>query len=946
MSHEFVKTTWNNGASPAITAEQLNRIEDAIDESIGAINDLETGKQDELTFDSTPTVNSQNPVTSGGIKQQLDLKADLASPVFTGTPKAPTPSRNATDQIATAEFVNRIVEPIEQYTNELSETILPEINNNIDDLDTRADALEIDTTDLQSALGEITEGDTEYVYTPLPYTPVAIDRTRQGIHFVQSTDGTVTASGTNDGTGSSFWGMQDASGIHYFTLSASKTYRLTGCPAGGGEGKYDVNIRTSSSGSLFIDTGEGVIFSPAEDGQYQVVARVYTNYAVSGTITFTPLLEERTEVVGDLTAVDKVARNDIDEITEEGSQYIYTPLTFDAINFDRTRQGIHFIQSTDGTVTASGTNDGSGSSLLGLQDANGIHFFELSASKTYRLTGCPAGGDASTKYDINIRKAEGGTLFADIGEGVIFTPPDDDLYQIVVAVRKNYAISGTLTFQPLLEERVEVQGELSAIDRFARRGYGLFNNTVVTPQMFGAVADGIADDSRAVITADAFSASVLFFPPGVYNLSGVTAHKSWVMSDGAWITTTDANSTVVTIAGNNNTYRLNCRFTGINPYWGVDVTGNNNHIEQFIVDGMTYDGNTQPYGSCALMIHGNNNTVDFARFKDFVQSNPGNDSAPQCIATLETATGNHFADIYSNNCRATFVNAAGAGTRNSIGVLKSINAHDNGVYNVRGGHIDVGILDHEGTDEGFVVITDSGSDLSSATVGTLICKDCAVAIRIKNSGDVQIGQAFLQDCGLGIRLDLNNVESKSLVINALHIMGAMGTAMYLSADGLRGKLDRLCINELMIDHTEPYDTAQASDLNNYIDVSAVDEVYFGKCYLQFSASDYGTGDINMVLNSAPVKQSYIGECKVRSTHALSISPVGQALMRIANGLLANGGVTVDGSGAYDDALYSASAPQSGTWVKGQTIYATGNSVAEYRCVASGTPGTWKSVPLT
>ena len=41
-----------------------------------SINGLSTGKQDKLTFDNTPTANSSNPVTSGGIKTALDTKLD------------------------------------------------------------------------------------------------------------------------------------------------------------------------------------------------------------------------------------------------------------------------------------------------------------------------------------------------------------------------------------------------------------------------------------------------------------------------------------------------------------------------------------------------------------------------------------------------------------------------------------------------------------------------------------------------------------------------------------------------------------------------------------------------------------------------------------------------------------------------------------------------------
>ena len=641
---------------------------------------------------------------------------------------------------------------------------------------------------------------------------------------------------------------------------------------------------------------------------------------------------------------------DLNEVTEHSEkQYVYTPITYDSTNFDRIRQGIHFIQKTDGTVDVSGTNDGSGNSLLDLQDANGAHFFTLSASKTYRLTGCPAGGNDNSYY-ISIRKSTGGSLFIDYGSGVVFSPPDDDSYKIVISVIKNYAVSGTLTFNPLLEEQTIVySGEMSAIDVFARKGYGLFDNTIVTPQMFGAKADGSTDDSQAVIDADAFGADAVFFPPGVYNVSEVTAHIPWIMADGAWITTTVVNKVVLTIAGNGNTYRLNCRFRNINPYWGIDVTGNNNHIEHLIVDGMVYDGNTQPYGSAALMLHGNNNTVDFARFIDFTQSHSGNDSAPQCIATLGTATGNYFADVYSENCRGTFINAAGAGTINSAGTIKTINAHDNGIYNVRGGHVDIGVLDHDGADEGFVVITDTGAVLSTAIVGTLVCRNCAVAIRIKNAGDIKIGQAFIEDCGLALRLDLNNEVSESLSIDDLHVSGKMLKVAYMSADGLRGVLNNLNIGKLCVTHSSAATGAAAADLQTYIDLSAVGKIDVGMCEVNFEATDsayQNNNPIKVVLNSSPTKRSHLGQCTVSGAHNLLVSPIGQTLMEIKNGLITNNGAEITADGSYDSAIFADAAPNSGSWKKGQRIMSTGTDTAEYVCVASGTPGTWKSIPLT
>lgn len=77
---------------------------------LNKIKELLSGKQDSLTFDSTPTSGSSNPVTSGGVYTALDSKANLASPTFTGTPKAPTASASTNNtQIATTAFVKTAV---------------------------------------------------------------------------------------------------------------------------------------------------------------------------------------------------------------------------------------------------------------------------------------------------------------------------------------------------------------------------------------------------------------------------------------------------------------------------------------------------------------------------------------------------------------------------------------------------------------------------------------------------------------------------------------------------------------------------------------------------------------------------------------------------------------------------------------------------------------------
>ena len=80
-----------------ITAENLNDIQDAI-------IDLEQGGT--ITVDSALSSTSENPVQNKVIDQALGAKAPLASPTFTGTPKAPTAAAGTnTTQIATTAFV-------------------------------------------------------------------------------------------------------------------------------------------------------------------------------------------------------------------------------------------------------------------------------------------------------------------------------------------------------------------------------------------------------------------------------------------------------------------------------------------------------------------------------------------------------------------------------------------------------------------------------------------------------------------------------------------------------------------------------------------------------------------------------------------------------------------------------------------------------------------------
>ena len=74
-----------NGDKIDTTYEKITDASSVHESLQNSINSLSTGKQDKLTFDTTPIADSANPVTSGGVKTALDGKLSLSGGTVTGT---------------------------------------------------------------------------------------------------------------------------------------------------------------------------------------------------------------------------------------------------------------------------------------------------------------------------------------------------------------------------------------------------------------------------------------------------------------------------------------------------------------------------------------------------------------------------------------------------------------------------------------------------------------------------------------------------------------------------------------------------------------------------------------------------------------------------------------------------------------------------------------------
>lgn len=111
----------------------------------------------------------------------------------------------------------------------------------------------------------------------------------------------------------------------------------------------------------------------------------------------------------------------------------------------RTINGVTFTVNADGSISVSGT----ASANAVLQIIANDSFFEnkFETGEKYILTGCPSGGSGSTYFMQTFRMP---TVY-DYGEGVEFTYGSTGTGKVVqIVVMSGYAISGSLTFKPMI----------------------------------------------------------------------------------------------------------------------------------------------------------------------------------------------------------------------------------------------------------------------------------------------------------------------------------------------------------------------------------------------------------------------------------------------------------------------------------------------------------------
>ena len=215
-----------------------------------------------------------------------------------------------------------------------------------------------------------------------------------------------------------------------FTVAAGD-YILSGCPSGG---DYATKYRLLLSG-VTSDIGSSASVTVSEATATFGQIYVYSGYAISGTLIFTPMLRLSTEADATFAPYSNIC-----PIYSQAEKNLLIP-TGESTSF----AGITVVKESDGTYNVSGT-----ASALVVVKAGTIF---VQNGKSYTLNGCYMGG-STTSYRLDLR-SDASTVYnnvIDYGNGISFTAGADATLDVYIRIYAGYVIDGTLVFKPMIRD--------------------------------------------------------------------------------------------------------------------------------------------------------------------------------------------------------------------------------------------------------------------------------------------------------------------------------------------------------------------------------------------------------------------------------------------------------------------------------------------------------------
>ena len=256
------------------------------------------------------------------------------------------------------------------------------------------------------------------------FNPVLNGTYTHGVTPTLTNDKRVSLSGTSDSAHVLTTGS--------FTCLANVKYVLSGCPSGGGKessnywlGAYVSNAITDDH----KDIGSGCTLLFNADTNISVRIRVPNALNTTGMV-FSPMIRKAEILDSSFEPNRGTTAFPRDEQRVLGAKNL--------LKNTATSSGI-FTVNADGTVTATGSS--------GASDAAEIRVAEnITFPFDVILSGSPSGGSTTT-YRIRAN-ASGGTLYSDVGEGILI-PANTEIASVRCRVEKNQTVSN-LVFKPMI----------------------------------------------------------------------------------------------------------------------------------------------------------------------------------------------------------------------------------------------------------------------------------------------------------------------------------------------------------------------------------------------------------------------------------------------------------------------------------------------------------------
>lgn len=112
----------------------------------------------------------------------------------------------------------------------------------------------------------------------------AAAKTQNGITFTINDDMSLTVNGTATGIAASTIAAN-------FIFESGKSYIISGCPTGGSDSTYRIDIGNTTDGYNVYDYGSEAVFTPSETKSYAVRIRIASG-AVIDNLTFYPMIRD------------------------------------------------------------------------------------------------------------------------------------------------------------------------------------------------------------------------------------------------------------------------------------------------------------------------------------------------------------------------------------------------------------------------------------------------------------------------------------------------------------------------------------------------------------------------------------------------------------------------------------------------------------------------------